>query len=146
MADVLEKAGFEAQADLESKFGKGRASFLRVDLTSQHEVEGLFKEIVRRHNQLDIVINNAGMLACLKNIHSIYSEAYIAGLFGNWGSDVPMSRWKKIIDVNSTSVIHVAWEALKASVQLKKPVNLINTSSIAGLYPAHSVVYCAYVP
>ena len=60
IADVLDKAGLEAQESLESKYGKGRASFIRVDLTVSHEVEGLFREIVRKYNQLDIVINNAG--------------------------------------------------------------------------------------
>ena len=62
MVDILDRAGSEAQEFLESKFGKGRALFIRVDLTSTHEVEGLFREIVRRYTKLDIVINNAGAL------------------------------------------------------------------------------------
>ena len=65
------------------------------------------------------------------------------GLFGNFGEDVPYSRWKKIVDVNSTAVNHIAWEALKVSVELQKPINLVNTSSTAGIYAPYPVVYTA---
>ena len=51
-------------ADLIRRLGRGRtagsAHFLRADLSVQHEVMELAKEIARRHPSVDVLINNAG--------------------------------------------------------------------------------------
>ena len=43
-------------------------------------------------------------------LHESVSQLKFAaktGLFGNFGLDVPYTRWKRVVDVNATSVIHV---------------------------------------
>jgi 3-oxoacyl-[acyl-carrier protein] reductase len=44
----------------------GRAAGLEVDLTDEHAVETSVREIVRSHDRLDVLVNNAGLFAGLE--------------------------------------------------------------------------------
>ena len=71
MTDILDADGAEAAAELKAQYGDDRVDFLRVDITNIHEVESLFKEIVRRYKRLDVGVGSL--------------RVYSGILLGAWG-------------------------------------------------------------
>ncbi|HLV13103.1 MAG TPA: glucose 1-dehydrogenase [Trueperaceae bacterium] len=61
----------------------GRAIVLRVDVTSEEQVEGLFAETLRRLGTPSILVNNAGM-----------------GGPGDEVADLPTQAWRRVIETN----------------------------------------------
>src|SRR5690606_1264870 len=61
----------------------GRAIGLRVDVTSEEQVEGLFAETLRRLGTPSILVNNAGM-----------------GGPGDEVADLPTQAWRRVIETN----------------------------------------------
>lgn len=57
--DVLEE-GAQSAADIQTT--GGNITFQRVDITSRAEVEAAVKEVIQQHGQIDILINNAGII------------------------------------------------------------------------------------
>ncbi|KAJ9592839.1 hypothetical protein L9F63_015482 [Diploptera punctata] len=62
VADLDARKGENAVKDLNTEFGKGRATFLKCDVTKPDELEHAFKMTHSTNKALDIVINNAGIL------------------------------------------------------------------------------------
>uniref|UniRef100_A0A1Y1LXV0 15-hydroxyprostaglandin dehydrogenase n=1 Tax=Photinus pyralis TaxID=7054 RepID=A0A1Y1LXV0_PHOPY len=60
--DVNEALGQEALQQIRNEFGDGKARFLRVDVSSRQEFGEAFRKAVDIFKQLDIVVNNAGIL------------------------------------------------------------------------------------
>lgn len=61
VADINAEDGQEVAADLEKRHGKGRAMFVKVDVTSETEVQNAIRQTVMMYGGLDILINNAGI-------------------------------------------------------------------------------------
>ncbi|KAF2881953.1 hypothetical protein ILUMI_24220 [Ignelater luminosus] len=62
IVDVNSERGLVALYEIRKEFGEGRCIFLKCDVTVSNELEEAFKETVRVFKQLDIVVNNAGIL------------------------------------------------------------------------------------
>lgn len=62
IADINENFGSKALKTIEQEFGGGKAIFLKVDVMNKNELEGAFKKCVETFKNLDILINNAGIL------------------------------------------------------------------------------------
>lgn len=53
--------GEAAASEIQSKSGNGSVEFLVADLSSQASIRNLVLEFTRKHNRLDVLLNNAGI-------------------------------------------------------------------------------------
>ncbi|KAK5642198.1 hypothetical protein RI129_008365 [Pyrocoelia pectoralis] len=60
--DLNETLGQEVLQEIFKEFGDGKAIFLKVDVSSRKQFEDAFKKTVEVFKNLDIVVNNAGIL------------------------------------------------------------------------------------
>ena len=93
----------------------GKAEFRRVDVANEDEVIALIDYVRRTHGRLDVAHNNAGI------------EAKTVPL-----AEVPSDNWRKVIDVNLSSVFY----CLKAEIPVMVAQGggaIVNTASAAGL-------------
>lgn len=109
--DINEEAGLQLTKELNDKFGKGRAIFIKTDVSDRRQFEDAFKKTVDEFRQLDIVINNA----------AAKGEA----------------NWERNIAVNLTGVLNgtiLAYEHYFPQYRSKDEAVIINIASLAGLY------------
>jgi len=93
----------------------GKAEFRKVDVADETQVIGLVDHVQRTLGRLDIAHNNAGI------------EAKTVPL-----AEVPSENWRKVIDVNLSSVFY----CLKAEIPVMVKQGggaIVNTASAAGL-------------
>jgi len=93
----------------------GWAEFRRVDVANEDEVVAMVEFVKRTHGRLDVAHNNAGI------------EAVTVPL-----AQVPSDNWRKVIDVNLSSVFY----CLKAEIPVMVAQGggaIVNTASAAGL-------------
>jgi NAD(P)-dependent dehydrogenase (short-subunit alcohol dehydrogenase family) len=57
-----EERGERAVREIRDASGNGRVSFIRADLAAQSEVRGLADTFRERHDRLDVLVNNAGLV------------------------------------------------------------------------------------
>ena len=93
----------------------GSAEAIFVDVAETQSVDGLFGEIGRLHNRLDILINNAGISTGPRRLHELAVE-----------------DWDRLMAVNLRGVFLCARAAI--SMMLERGAgSIVNISSIAGL-------------
>lgn len=95
----------------------GRGSVEFVDVRRPDDMEALVRKTAVRHGSVDFMFNNAGI-----------------GIGGRV-SRYQMEHWKQILDVNLMGVIH----GIQAAYPLMREQghgHIVNTASIAGLFPA----------
>jgi len=113
VADLSRENG---EAAVESLRAAGRhAEFVRVDVADEAAVIALIDHIRSTYGRLDIAHNNAGI------------EAKTVPL-----AEVPSDNWRKVIDVNLSSVFY----CLKAQIPVMVAQGggaIVNTASAAGL-------------
>lgn len=95
IADINVEGGETVAADLEKRFGKGRATFAHVDVTSESAVQDAVGHAVMTYGGLDVLVNNAG----------------IAG--GAPIEETSLRDWQRQIDILLTGYFLVAREAFK---------------------------------
>jgi len=108
--DVVDTQSESFLTELEAEFGKGKAIFLKVDLSDTKQIDEAYEKTVAHFDQLDIVVNNAGVI---EEVDAL-----------------------KVASVNLVSVIHSTDLALfKYLPKYSKTgdASVINTGSIAGL-------------
>lgn len=111
-SDINEQ-GAEAVAD-EIVAAGGEAFGTRCDVGRDGEFEGLRDRTLARFGQIDVVMNNAGVI-----------------LSGH-PEDVPVSEWERVLDVNLMSVVRS--NAVFLPILLEQGSgHIVNTSSFAGI-------------
>ncbi|KAG5883305.1 hypothetical protein JTB14_008592 [Gonioctena quinquepunctata] len=120
LADLNEDFGKNALKEIEEEFGPNRAIFVRTDVTSFQQFNDAFQKTVDKFKNVDILINNAGIL----------NDAV----------------WEKEIAININGTIHgvlLATEKYFPKYKQGSEAVIINISSSAGLSGyAHIPVYC----
>ena len=101
IADVIKAAG-------------GRASVHQVDVTQQDQVEQLVSDVVKQHGGLDVMINNAGLMA-------------IAPL-----SLRKTDEWDRMIDINIKGLLYGVAAALPV-FESQQSGHFVNIASVVGI-------------
>lgn len=113
--------------DLEKEIvgGGGQAFAGRLDVTKRNDCESFVDDIIKRWDQVDVLVNNAGLmpLSFVKNLH--------------------VDEWDRMVDVNLKGVLYCTAAVLPGMLE-RSEGHIVNISSVAGriVFPAGSV-YCA---
>ena len=94
---------------------KGKAIPIKVDVTVFEEVELLISKTIEEFEQLDVIVNNAGIGPILLNTHRS-----------------SLKDWDNVIAVNQTGVFYCMKVALRQFVK-QGYGNIVNIASLAGL-------------
>ncbi|QET03976.1 SDR family oxidoreductase (plasmid) [Cupriavidus pauculus] len=102
----------EIAAEIEEKGGK--ASIHQVDVTDQAQVVRLIEDVVARHGRIDVMVNNAGLMA-------------IAPLTLR-----QTAEWDRMIDINIKGLLYGIAAALPV-FEAQQSGHFINIASVVGL-------------
>ncbi|MBN4007011.1 SDR family oxidoreductase [Nostoc sp. LPT] len=103
----------------------GTATYQVTDVADRAQVEALAKETLSTYSQIDVLINNAGLMP-------------LSPL-----DQVKVEEWDRMIDVNIKGVLY-GIAAVLPIMRQQKSGHIINLSSVAGHKVfAGSAVYCA---
>lgn len=104
--------------------GNGKAIYLKTDVTVNEEVKALVDKAVEEFGKMDVIVNNAGLMA-------------IAPL-----SETKVDEWDRMIDINIKGVLYGIAAALPVFVK-QNSGHFINISSVAGVkvFSPGGVVY-----
>jgi len=112
MTDVLEEEGQEAADAIEADGGD--ADFYQQDVSDEAEWEALMQTIEEDYGQLDVLVNNAGILR------------------GKSITEETVDGWERVMDVDLKGV----WLGMKHAIPKMKETgggSIVNTSSIWGV-------------
>ena len=103
-----------------------QAAALKADLTNEDDCRRLMRETIAFLGGLDILINNTG---------SLVERRYL--------SEIDSCFWKKLIDINMTSMMMITREAVPFLKESPDGASIVNLSSLAGRKGGHagSLVY-----
>ena len=110
-----EKTLNELKVELESKY-KVQVYVKTCDLTIKENCKNLYKEVKDEFENIDILINNAGLGTC--------------GRF----TDTSLEKEEQIIDTNITA-LHILMKLFLKDMCLKNKGYIMNVASIAGFMP-----------
>jgi len=115
LADVLEKEGKKAAAELNRGFVKAgaRAVFLKCDVSDEKQVATMVKQTVKEFGRLDALVNNAG-IANAKNTPL---------------EKLPLAEWNRKIAVNLTGPLLCAKHAAAYLRRAPEGGTIVNISS-----------------
>ncbi|NRA32942.1 MAG: SDR family NAD(P)-dependent oxidoreductase [Polyangiaceae bacterium] len=123
LADLNSEALEQVAADLKSTGVTVTTHTANVAKIS--EMERLAGEVLAAHGKVNIIINNAGVLA--------------VGKF----EDTPLKDYRLMMDVNVWGVIH-GCKAFLPALKEADPAHIVNVSSLAGIVPMPMLsAYCA---
>lgn len=127
-SSALVKAGFTVIASMRDVSKRGpldkiakmhiateHMEVISLDVTSPQQIEECIREIVTRHGQIDLLVNNAGY-AC-----------------GGFTEELPSEEWRKQFDVNVFGLIDVT-RAVLPHMRERRSGRIINISSISGRF------------
>ncbi len=106
--DQLKRIADEIQA------ASGKASFHQVDVTQQNQVEQLVADVVKQNGRLDVMVNNAGLMA-------------IAPL-----SLRKTDEWDRMIDINIKGLLYGVAAALPV-FESQQSGHFVNVASVVGI-------------
>lgn len=112
VSDVNEKGGNDTVTQITQ--AKGKASFIKADVSKPEEVEKMMQTIASEHGRLDVAFNNAGI-----------------GGESNPVANLSLDGWHKVIAINLNSVFY----CMKYELGIMEPQGsgvIINTASILG--------------
>lgn len=100
---------------------------MRLDVTSEAEIDAVVTETLKRWQRLDILVNNAGVNTLA---HRVNIDQF------------PTDEWERILRVDLTGLFQVSRAAAKVMLE-RKSGRIINISSVLGLVPAR--LQCPFV-
>jgi NAD(P)-dependent dehydrogenase (short-subunit alcohol dehydrogenase family) len=102
-----------------AKAGGGKMLGVTTDVTQQDQVKRLFAETKKTFGRLDCLFNNAGM-----------------GLPAGPMEDIPLEKWKNVVDLNLTACFMCAQEAIRMFKEQKpQGGRIVNNGSISAHTP-----------
>jgi NAD(P)-dependent dehydrogenase (short-subunit alcohol dehydrogenase family) len=107
--DLNEEGGRQLAVQIQ-KTGK-KASFMRLDVTRENEVEDSFRKIISDHGRIDVLVNVAG-----GSLHRHRFEEF------------SLADWQAVIDVNLTSTF-LCCRAVTPAMKSQRSGTMINISS-----------------
>jgi 3-oxoacyl-[acyl-carrier protein] reductase len=94
----------------------GTAVFEHLDVTDGAEVERVVAAAVQRYGGLDVLVNNAGIVADARLVK------------------MTAEQWQRVIDVNLKGVFLCGQAAARAMIEGGRGGVILNASSVVGLY------------
>ena len=114
IVDVNQEAGGKVVTEIIIK--GGIASFEKTDISKSTEVNKMMDNVIAKYGGVDILINNAGILADARLV-KMSEEA-----------------WDRVIDINLKGIFLCGQAAAKVMIEKEKGGVILNTSSVVGLY------------
>jgi NAD(P)-dependent dehydrogenase (short-subunit alcohol dehydrogenase family) len=111
IADIAD--GAEAVAAIEGLHGKGRAFFIRTDVSDEAAVKAMTEAIIKKAGKIDVLVNNAALFATLPPTPF---------------ADIEVGMWDKVFSIN----VRGAFLVIKHVVPImtaRKSGKVINTGS-----------------
>ncbi|XP_045469977.1 alcohol dehydrogenase 1-like [Harmonia axyridis] len=112
LGDVKVQEGKDAICKIIDQFGYNRAAFIKCDVSKAQDMECLFNAALCEFKQIDILINNAGILED--------------------------ALWQKTVDINITGLIRGTLLGFHYMRRNRNGGRIINLSSILGHRPFHA--------
>jgi 3-oxoacyl-[acyl-carrier protein] reductase len=110
--DINEEGGSQVAAELRKR---GRpATFARLDVTREADVEKAFETIISNNGRIDVLVNVAG-----GSLHRHQIEEF------------PLDHWRAVIDVNLTSTF-LCCRAVASLMKTQRSGAIVNISSDIG--------------
>ena len=114
----------DAGAHTASQIGD-RATFQRLDVTSEQEWSAIVAWILDRHDRLDVLVNNAGTW------------------FAKPLSETSLEEYRRVVEINQVGAF-LGMRAVIPAMRAAGSGSIVNISSLAGLRGAHvSTAYAA---
>lgn len=85
------------------------------DVTDPASTDAMVDEAVERFGQLDVMVNNAGVLGRNGRVHN-----------------QPLDEWRRVLDVNLLGVVNGTMSALRV-MRPRRRGAIVNTASVAGM-------------
>jgi len=112
--DVNQSQGDTAATELSSVYGKEKVFYKNVNVTDESQVEKTLDEIAAKHQSIDVLVNNAGIIR------------------DNLIMRMSLEDWKKVIDINLTGSFICSKSVVRHMIK-KRSGKIINISSIVGI-------------
>ncbi|KAJ3219595.1 hypothetical protein HK099_004639 [Clydaea vesicula] len=117
LADVVEAAGGKLEKEINKKYGDNTALFVKCDVASVSDTKNLIQKTLDKFQRFEIMINNAGI-----------------GEKVNFNEDIN-DNWFKVVEIDLIGVILGTRFAITHFINTKTKGVILNTASLAGLYP-----------
>lgn len=127
LVDVENKNNKKLEADLITKYHTKPLSF-QVDISDQHTVKKLVKDVLKTYKRIDVLVNNAHFLPRDHPKRDAPFEQY------------PLDLWDKTISINLRGLFLCCQEIGNVMIKQKKGV-IVNISSIYGISGADQRIY-----
>ncbi|MEE9572890.1 MAG: 3-oxoacyl-ACP reductase FabG [Candidatus Neomarinimicrobiota bacterium] len=114
IVDINQEAGDQVVAEITGK--GGIASFEKTNISNSIEVNKMMEKVVAKYGGIDILINNAGILADAQLVKMTEEE------------------WDRVIDINLKGIFLCGQSAAKVMIEKENGGVIINTSSVVGIY------------
>jgi len=92
---------------------RDRVEVNRLDVTDPHSITSAVNEVITRHGQIDVLVNNAGY-AC-----------------GGFVEELPLDEWRQQFETNFFGLVAVT-QAVLPHMRSRRSGTIINISSISG--------------
>jgi NAD(P)-dependent dehydrogenase (short-subunit alcohol dehydrogenase family) len=116
----LDGEGAKAASDAAGATFGGAHMALRLDVTSEPEIEAAVAAVLARHGRLDVLVNNAGIGTGPEERAEI--------------DQVTTAQWERVLKVDLTGVFLVSRAAVKPMIA-QRSGRVINIASVVGLVP-----------
>ncbi len=103
--------------ELQEKLGKANVHIAAFDVRNRQQVEAMVKEIPQDFQEIDILLNNAGLALGLGPAH-----------------ETDLDEWEKMVDTNIKGLLYMTRQILPSMVARGRG-HIINLGSIAGSWP-----------
>ena len=113
-SDVQAEKGCQAELDLRKISPK--VEFLALDMTLESSAQTLVNVAVKRHEHVDILINNAGIIGRPSAVDDMSGEMF-----------------KKVLECNVTAMFYCAHYAVLQMLRQGNDCAIVNLASVAGL-------------